>query len=158
MSEVAVQEPWDLSSIGLRLRDPNMTYETFEGLCEYLGESYSTVQEANWALKFAIGDAIIQGEALFGHRSYQAFERFGMSEEVQRECARVSERVPRSSRRKRVPWSLHRAVAAQEPRRQKELLRQVAEEGLSHHALRDELRNGAEPRQQTTCRCCGRRL
>ena len=135
-----------------------MTYESFEGLCSYLGESYSTVKEADWAIKWAVGDAINQGEALFGERSYQAFEQFGMTEEVMRECARVSQRIAPSVRRARVAWSKHRAVAAQPPERQRELLRQVAEEGISHHALRDALRNGVEPRAVTVCRCCGREL
>ena len=154
--EIVQRESWDLTSVGLRIRDPEMTYEMFEGLCEYLGQSYATVREADWALKFAIGDAIVQGESLFGERAYQAFEKFGLSEEVLRECARVSQKVPRSTRRAKVPWSLHRAVAAQEPKKQKELLRRVSEEGLSHHALRDELRNGAEPHSASACRCCGR--
>ena len=91
--EIVQRESWDLTSVGLRIRDPEMTYEVFEGLCEHLGQSYATVREADWALKFAIGDAIVQGEALFGEKAYQAFERFGMSEEVLRECARVSQRV-----------------------------------------------------------------
>lgn len=156
MTELEVSPSYDLSSTGLRLKDPNMSYEAFEGLCSYLGQSYATVKEADWALKFAIGDAIVQGEALFGARSYQAFEKFGLSEETKRECARVSERVPPSVRRARVPWSQHRAVAAQPPDRQRELLRRVAAEGMSHHQLRDELRNGAEPRAQEKCRCCGR--
>jgi hypothetical protein len=38
----------------------------------------------------------------------------------------------------------------------KEILRKAAELGLSHHALREELRNGAEPRASSICRCCGR--
>ena len=158
MTLPAVTEDYTLSSTGLRLRDPNMQYEEFESLCQYLGDSYATVHNAQGALKFAIGDAIVQGEALFGERSYQAFEKFGLSEEVLRDCARVSQRVAPSTRRARVPWSQHRAVAAQPPERQRELLKAVAEEGMSHHALRDTLRNGAEPRAQESCRCCGRRF
>jgi hypothetical protein len=153
-----VPEDVRLSSTGLRLTNPSMTYEAFEDLCTYLGESYATVKEADWALKFAIGDAIVQGENLFHARAYQAFERFGISEETMKECARVSERVAPSVRRARVPWSQHRAVAAQPPDRQRELLKRVAEEHLSHHALREEIRNGAEPRAQEVCPSCGRRL
>ncbi len=158
MTLPAPTEDYTLSSTGLRLRNPNMTYEALEELCKYLGESYATVKEADWALKFAIGDTIVQAEALFGHRSYQAFEGFGLSEEVLRDCARVAQRVPQRTRRARVPWSQHRAVAAQPPDRQRELLRQVAEEGMSHHALRDVLRNGQELRAATVCRCCGKSL
>jgi hypothetical protein len=153
-----VPEDVRLSSTGLRLTDPDMTYEAFAELCGWLGAQYATVKEADWALKFAIGDAIIQGEALFKAEAFQAFEKFGLSEEVMKECARVSERVAPSVRRARVPWSQHRAVAAQPPDRQRELLRRVAEEHLSHHALREEIRNGAEPRAQEVCPSCGRRL
>jgi hypothetical protein len=153
-----MSESYTLSSTGLRLRDPEMSYETFADLCGWLGEQYATVKEADWALKFAIGDAVVQGEALFGEQSFQAFERFGLSEETMRECARVSQRVAPSVRRARVPWSQHRAVAAQPPDRQRELLKRVAEEHLSHHALREEIRNGAEPEALSTCRCCGRPL
>jgi hypothetical protein len=153
-----VPEDVRLSSTGLRLTDPDMTYEAFAELCEWLGAQYATVKEADWALKFAIGDAIIQGEALFKAEAFQAFEKFGLSEEVMKECARVSERLAPSVRRARVPWSQHRAVAAQPPDRQRELLRRVAEEHLSHHALREEIRNGAEPQASTVCRCCGRSL
>jgi hypothetical protein len=157
---VNLEAPEDvrLSSTGLRLTNPAMTYEAFENLCTYLGESYATVKEADWALKFAIGDAIVQGEALFKAEAFQAFEKLGLSEETMKECARVSERVAPSVRRARVPWSQHRAVAAQPPDRQRELLRKVAEEHLSHHALREEIRNGAEPVAATKCRCCGQPL
>jgi hypothetical protein len=147
-----------LTSTGLRLTDPDMTYESFADLCGWLGAQYATVKEADWALKFAIGDAIIQGEALFKAEAFQAFERFGLSEETLKECARVSERVAPGVRRVHVSWSHHRAVAHQPPDRQRELLRRVADEQLSHHALREEIRNGAEPKASSTCRCCGRPL
>jgi len=148
----AVQgEEWDLSVIGLRLKDPSLSLERFTELCWLLGQMHE-------AVRFAIGDAIIQGEALYGEESYQAFEEMNISEEARREYVRVASRVPRSRRRKAVSWSHHRAVAALPPAEQKEMLRRAEDEHLSHHAFRDVLRNGAEPRQATTCRCCGRRL
>jgi hypothetical protein len=153
-----VPEDVRLSSTGLRLTNPAMTYEAFAELCGWLGAQYATVKEADWALKFAIGDAIVQGENLFKAQAYQAFEHFGISEETMKECARVSERVAPSVRRARVPWSQHRAVAAQPPDRQRELLKRVADEHLSHHALREEIRNGAEPVAATKCRCCGQSI
>jgi hypothetical protein len=146
-----------LTSTGLRLTDPEMSYETFADLCGWLGAQYATVKEADWALKFAIGDAIIQGEALFKAEAFQAFERFGLSEETMKECARVSERVAPSVRRTRISWSHHRAVAHQPPDRQRELLKRVADEHLTHNQLREEIRNGA-PAKTGTCRCCGRPL
>lgn len=110
------------------------------------------------AVRFAIGDAIMYGEKLYGEECYQALELLQLSEEAKREYVRVSERVPRSRRRKGLSWSHHRAVAALPPPEQKEWLRRAAEENLSHHALRDELRNGAPPKATSYCRCCGKAL
>lgn len=152
------EDAWELTGTGLRIRDPDLTYEAFENLCTYLGDKWATVAEASWALKFAVGDAIVQGEALFEASAYQAFERFGLSEEVMRECARVSQRVPYSTRRRSLSWSHHRAVAALEPAEQKQWLKEAAQKELSHAALREELRNGHEPREISTCRCCGAKL
>lgn len=149
MSEVAVQDGW---SVSLELRDAALTYERFTEICTFLGV-------VNTEVRFAMGDAILMGPQLFGEEAYQAIECLQLSEAGRQEYARVSERIPPSLRRKDVSWSHHRAVAAVEGYdRKKEILRHAADEGLSHAALRDELRNGAEPRALTECRCCGRPL
>jgi hypothetical protein len=148
---VSTEKAYDLSAIGLRLTDPDLPIEDFSNLCYMLGRFHE-------AVRFAIGDAILIGEKLYGEEAFQAFEELHLSEDGRREYLRVSERVPRSRRRKDLSWSHHRAVAALEPAAQKEWLRRASDEGLSHHALRDELRNGAAPRAITTCRCCGRSL
>jgi hypothetical protein len=143
---------WDLSGVGLRITDPNLSYGEFEHLCGVLGALHE-------AVRFAIGDAIIQGEALYGETAYQAFEAFQLSEEAMKEYVRVAQRVPRSRRKKGLSWSHHRAVAALEPPAQKEWLARAVEDSLSHHQLRDALRNpsrnGAEPE---CCPTCGRRM
>lgn len=169
MTVPAVQEEaWDLKEIGHRLRDPALTYDLYSTLCGNIGALHQAVRYADTELRFAAGDAVLMGEQLFGERCYQAVEQLGMSEEVRAECVRIAAAIPRSLRRKHVHWSSFRAVAAVKVKlpsgekvydrdRQRELLRRVAEEGLSHHALRDELRNG-ETRAASTCRCCGRRL
>lgn len=149
--EVAQSQEWDLSAIGLRLSDPDLPFSRFEELCYMLGRFHE-------AVRFAIGDAILIGEKLYGEDAFQAFEALHLSEAGRQEYLRVSEKVPRSRRRKDLSWSHHRAVAALEPVAQKEWLKRAADEGMSHHALRDELRNGAEPRAQSHCRCCGREL
>lgn len=154
MSNLALSTPelgWDLSAIGLRLKNPEMPFEEFENLCWVLGRWHEIV-------RFAIGDAIIQGEALYGEAAYQAFEALHLSEDGMREYVRVADRVPRARRRKDLSWSHHRAVAALEAPEQKEWLKRAADEGMSHHALRDALRNGAEPHHPEVCRCCGKRL
>lgn len=151
MSSLVPHEEWDLSAIGLRLRDPDLPLERFSELCWMLGRLHE-------AVRFAIGDAIIAGEALYGEEAHQAFENLNLSEDGRREYLRVSERVPRSRRRKDLSWSHHRAVAALEPAEQRSWLKRASEEGLSHHALRDELRNGVPAAPSTRCRCCGREL
>jgi len=151
MTLPAVQEEWNLSALGLKLSDPELPYERFEVICATLGHAHA-------AIKFAVGDAILYGEELYGERAYQAFELLNLSEESMRECARVSARVPMSRRRKGVSWSHHRAVAALPPPEQKEWLGRIKEQGLSHHALRDALRNGRPPKQSLVCRCCGKSL
>jgi len=146
----ALSDDWTLSEIGLKLTDPDLPYERFEDLCYMLGALHE-------AVRFAIGDAIIQGEALYGETAYQAFERFQLSEEAMKEYVRVAQRVPRSRRRKGLSWSHHRAVAALPPTDQREWLARAVDESLSHHQLRSSLRNGSEPEEAEVCPTCGRR-
>lgn len=140
-----------LSSVGLRLTDPNLTFETYAAVGELLGEMRK-------ALQWSIGDYILLGEKLFGERSYQAFESLNASEEVLREYTRVAQRVPRSIRRSDLPWSTHRAIASLEPPEQKRWLKVASEQGMSHHQLREALRSGEEPKHSDVCRCCHRPL
>jgi hypothetical protein len=150
VSELAVQDQW---SVSLELRSPELTYSRFEEICTFLGV-------VNTEVRFAIGDAILMGPELFGAEAYQALENLQLSEDGRQEYARVSQKVPPSLRRKDISWSHHRAVASIEGYdTKKKILKRAADEGLTHHALRDELRNGAEPRYSVSkCRCCGREL
>jgi hypothetical protein len=140
-----------ISTIGLHLTDPDLPYEQFMALCVLLGKMHQ-------AVRFAIGDAIILGEQLYGERSYQALESLNLSEKGMMEYVRVSQRVPRSRRRKDLSWSHHRAVAPLEPPQQKEWLKTAADQGMSHHALRDALRPISEAPVAETCHCCGQAL
>lgn len=148
-----------LRTTGLYLHDPNLTYTEYEALGVLLGRMHQS-------LRFAIGDWLLLGEQLFPDTVYQAAEALGISEEGMRDYLRVSERVPRSIRRERLSWSHHRAVAAiQTPKEQKAWLKAAEEERLSHHQLRDRLReSGAAPASppsggaRSTCPTCGRPL
>ena len=151
MTEVEVPAQFDLSEVGLRIKDPYLKLSEFTDICWMLGQ-------AHMALRFAIGDALIQGEALYGEAAFAAFDALQLSPEGMQEYRRVASRIPISRRRRGLSWSHHRAVASLEPPEQKEWLKRAETEGLSHHALREELRNGAEPKAYTTCRCCGRTL
>ncbi len=152
MTELVPHERWSLSAVGLTLRDPELSYDDFENLCHVLGQLHE-------AVRFAIGDAILQGESLYGEQAFQAFERFQLSEEAMKEYVRVAQRVPRARRRKGLSWSHHRAVAALPPPEQKEWLKRASDESMSHHDMRAALRNGQPVQvEPTTCRCCGREL
>lgn len=138
-----------LTPTGLTLTDPNLPRPQAEAVGTLLGAMHKSVQ-------FAIGDWLIFIENVYPDEWSQMSELLGLSEDKRREYRRVSARVPRSVRRANVDWSQHRAVAVLPPPEQKQWLKRVEEERMSHHALRDELRNGHEPIEQKACRCCGR--
>lgn len=140
-----------ISVVGLHLARPDLPYEQFEALCVLLGKMHE-------AVRFAIGDAIILGENLYREQAYQAIEAMGLSEDARREYVRVSAQVPRSIRRKDLSWSHHRAVASMEAPEQKKWLKAASEQRMSHHELREQLRNGSEPTSPQVCRCCHRPL
>ena len=153
MSELATRESLNgsLSALGLRIKDASLPFEEFEGICFVLGQAHT-------ALRFAIGDALMYGEELYGESAYQAFEALNLSEEAKQEYRRVSSRVSFSNRRAKVSWSHHRAVAALPPSEQRSWLKRAADENLSHHQLREALRDSEPPASPTVCRCCHRPL
>ncbi len=139
-----------ISEVGLSLARPDLPYKQFETLCALLGRMHE-------AVRFAIGDAIILGEQLYKEKAYQAFELLNLSEKGRLEYVRVSEKVPRSIRVPGLSWSHHRAVAPLPPPEQKIWLRKAVDERMSHHMLREALRDGAPP-PPNVCRCCHRPL
>lgn len=162
MTEVTQREPDGLallaelekagaiSTIGLHLAEPDLPYERFEALCRLLGAMHE-------AVRFAIGDAILLGEKLYGEDAYQALESLNISEKGRWEYMRVAARVPRSRRRKDLSWSHHRAVATLSPPEQKEWLKAASEQRMSHHQLREALQP-SEPAEPEICTCCGQKL
>lgn len=148
-----LEEAGAISVVGLHLARPDLPYKQFEALCVMLGKLHE-------AVRFAIGDAIMQGEKLYGEKAHQAIEQMNLSVDARLEYVRVASKVPRSVRRADLSWSHHRAVAALEPPEQKRWLKEAATRDLSHHALRQELRDAtgeAEP-AANVCRCCKRPL
>jgi hypothetical protein len=137
-----------LKTTGLFLPDPNISYEQLEAVGGLLGRMHQS-------LRFAIGDWLLLMESRFPEKFSQGAEVLGISEEGMREYLRVSERVPRSVRKEKLSWSHHRAVAALEPKAQKEWLATAVTERLSHHQLRDRLRPDVEEPPER-CPTCGR--
>jgi hypothetical protein len=152
-----------LTPTGLTLTDPNMPYNQAEAIGTLLGRMHMSV-------RFAIGDWLLFIETVYPDEWTQMSLVLGMSERTCTDYMRVSQRVPKSVRRANVDWSQHRAVASLQVRNaitgevrtdhkaQKEWLRRVEDERMSHHQLRDALRNGQPSAVQTTCRCCGKPL
>src|SRR5581483_3654351 len=113
--------------VGLEL-PPAISYERYEALLGMLGPMHSTI-------KFAIGDALIQGEELFGETYAQAAEALAMSPEGRLELRRVALAIPREARRETLSWSHHREVAARWVDRglRDRLLDRAEKEGLGVH-------------------------
>lgn len=99
----------NLSAAGLIL-PPDITperYEAIGGLLHQWGEGW----------KWAVGDWLIQGHAIFGDEFYQYSEVLDIGVRARQYYMQVSERIPPGPRR-RVPelrWSHHRAVAMLPP-------------------------------------------
>lgn len=138
-----------LTPTGLTLTDPNLPISQAEAIGALLGRMHMSV-------RFAIGDWLLFVEANYPTEWSQLATVLGLSERTCKDYMRVSERVARSRRRPKLDWSQHRAVAALPPPEQKQWLAKAETEQLSHHALRDALRNGTPEIVQTHCRCCGR--
>lgn len=140
-----------LTPTGLTLTDPHLPISQAEAIGMLLGRMHMSV-------RFAIGDWLLFIEQVYPAEWSQLAEVLNMSERTRSDYMRVSQRVPRSRRRPKLDWSQHRAVAALPPPEQKEWLKRAEDERMSHHALRDALRDGKPPEPQTMCRCCQRPL
>lgn len=138
-----------LTPTGLTLTDPDLPITQAEAIGALLGRMHMSV-------RFAIGDWLLFIEQVYPTQWSQLAEVLEMDHRTVRDYMRVSERVPKSVRRPKLDWSQHRAVAALPPVEQKQWLRKAEQERMSHHALRDALRNGSDPEPTTSCRCCGR--
>lgn len=149
-----------LKTTGLYLHKPDLTYSEYTAVGNLLGRMHQS-------LRFAIGDWLLLGETQFPEKASDAADVLGISEAGMLEYLRVSQKVPRSIRRENLSWSHHRAVAALEVvdtstgevltdhSAQREWLERAETERLSHHQLRDALREDKPP-DPKICRCCHR--
>ncbi len=155
-----LEESGALTSTGLTLTDPNMSLNRLYAIGNLLGRMHMSV-------RFAVGDWLLFIEQTRPMEWSQLETVLGLSERTCKDYMRVSGRVPKSVRRPKVAWSQHRAVAAlsvadtqgsthPDLKAQREWLKKVEDERMSHHALRDALRNGTPEIIQKSCRCCGR--
>lgn len=150
---------------GLKLKDPNITYEKFEAIGRLMGREHTD-------LRLAMGDYLVIAEQKFPEQFSQAAEALNISEDGLMEYMRVSRAVPHKVRLKnprRVSWSHYRAVSSMKQvdsetgevtvdhAAQREWLERAETQDWSHHKLRAELKPApAEP--PARCECCGRTL
>ena len=154
-------------SQGLKLTDPDITYDQLEAVGRMLGQHHSDV-------RLAMGDYLLIVETMFPEKFSQAAEALNISEDGMLEYLRVARSVPHSVRRKfkdtTISWSHYRAVSSlkvvdektgevhTDHKAQKEWLGKAAENGWSHHKFRAELKPPEEEPAPQVCRCCKRPL
>jgi len=130
------------------------TRDQFEALCVGLGMIYQ-------ASPFLIGDALVEGQKLFGDDVFQLADAMNLTNDQKAQYMRVSECVPEARRYDLsvLSWSHHRAVAPLDANDQKRWLAKAHKEGMSktdlERAIRAELGPAtvgrgatAEPEQQ----------
>lgn len=96
---------------------------------------------AHEALKFAIGDWILQGEQIWGEEVYQAVESLGISVASRLQYTRVADRIPQERRVEGLTWSHHRAVLSLDPEEQDLWLKRAKESDWSKYELEEHLRD-----------------
>lgn len=134
----------------LVITKPDVSYETFEELCVFIG----TVHRAS---SWWMGDTLNQIEMRYGDLVYQAAEHLGVSPQTVKNVMSICERVPRSRRRENVHFSTHAEVAALEPEQQKDWLQKAEQNGWTKNDLRREIQGLEQPAMEVHCVCqvCG---
>lgn len=118
-----------LTPIQLRLDDPDMPFELYEGLASAVG----SVKRSS---SFWLGDLLAFGEAAYGERFAQAQAATGLSEETLLDHLFVAKAVDPKVRKLGVPWGAHKLVARMKPEEQKAWLNEAAKKGLTVDELR----------------------
>lgn len=153
MTTVALQEHKELSLLGELELSGNLTLLGFSlptditfDRYEAIGRLFGTAHEA---LKFAIGDWLLEGTKVFGDDVYQAAEATGISKVSLMQYVRVAERIQMERRHPLLTWSHHRAVVALEPDEQDLWLKRAAESDWSKSVLEEHIRE-QKPEPVTT--------
>lgn len=114
---------------GIRI-DPKTSLEEWGKL----GESLLHMQEAH---QWWLGDWYVFGDEHFGEEATQYWdERYDLN--TLENYRRVAAKIPKTRRRKNVPWSLHRLAAGlDDPKTQDEVLKRADKESLTYAEMRD---------------------
>jgi len=121
-----------LHELGLTL-PTDITQDRYEAMGVLLGRVHET-------MKWAVGDWLFQGEALWGEDVYQLQESLGLSVPQRLQYVRVSGDVPLQRRVKGLTWSHHRSVAPLEAKQQTEWLQKALANKWTKQELEAELK------------------
>lgn len=111
---------------------PDLPFDQYEALARMFGQLHRT---SAWLL----GDLLNYGEKVYGETYTQASEATGLAEQTLMNYASVCGRVPRSRRRKTLPFSVHAEVASLPPAEQEMWLKRAASEKWTRGRIREEL-------------------
>ena len=125
-----------LTGVGLNLAILDLTRDDYEALGSMLGGMHE-------AIKWAIGDYLLEGERRYGEEAYQLQEALKISVASRQQYVRTAERIPLSRRRPELSWSHHRSVSALEPAEQDSWLERAIQNDWSRADL-DAHRNPEE--------------
>jgi hypothetical protein len=120
-----------LTSVGLTFAT-DLQFDEWMSLME-------TLTRMETAFQFAIGDALIWGEARYGERYSQAMEATGLTYQALANMVWVARKVPIQNRKEGLSWTHHRVVASVEPDDQPGLLNMALEQGLSATGLQEHI-------------------
>jgi hypothetical protein len=135
---------------GLRLTNPATTFDEWQQYGHVIGAF------GRWH-RFALGDWLLFGEAIFGEESAQAVEstaseRYdvaqrvtGLQIETLRNYVRICQLVPLPIRRVELDFSIHEAVAALDREDQIYWLAQAVENGWDRASLRQAIKDAKNP-------------
>lgn len=111
---------------------PGISYDKYEALVTMFGQLHRT---SAWLL----GDALNYGEKVYGETYTQAAIWTGLSEHTLANYASTCGRLPRSRRRKNLPFSIHAEVAWLTPEEQDDWLERASSSGWTRSIMREEL-------------------
>ena len=137
MSDILATPNVSLTSVGLTFTGP-LAYEAWLNLVQ-------TLSTLDTAVQFAIGDALVYGEATYGEKYSQAMDLTGMAYQTLANCVWVSKHVPVQNRIQGLSWTHHRAVAGLPQDEQVDALQWAIEHSASASSLQQHL-SGRESR------------
>ncbi len=114
--------------------DPSLPFEQWEGIGKKL-------RQLEGAVLWWWGDWLIYGEKRYPDRYSQALEATDYSYQTLQNATWVAKQFPISIRLETVPWSLHQAVAAQDPEVAQALLDTAQAEGWTRKELQAAVRD-----------------